>query len=122
MIVRILLAGALLAAATPASAQALDPDVRCMLVSNLFAQAEKDPQRKQLSAISSVFYFGKVSARLNPAQIKQQLQLLDKAVKPAELPAVMTNCAKQFQAKQQAFLALGRSVAPKAPAGPPPAK
>lgn len=112
--------GSLLVAG-PAAAQAIDPDVRCMLVSNFFSQAEKDPGRKQLSAVAGVFYFGRVDARLSLPQVKSQMIALNKVMKPADLPAIMTNCARQMGAKQQAFATMGKTLAPAAgkPAAPP---
>jgi hypothetical protein len=109
-------------AASPAFAQAIDPDVKCMLTSDLFARMEKDPGRKQLSSIAAVFYFGRVDARLSPAQVRSQILALDKAVKPADLPAVMTDCARRLQTKQKAFVQLTQSLAAAAKPQTPPAK
>ena len=110
--------------AVPATAQAIDPDVKCMLVSNLFSQAEKDPARKQLAAASGIFYFGRVDAHLSLPQLRAQMIALDKAVKAADLPGVMTDCARKLQAKQKAFddmrRALAAAAAARAPVAPAP--
>lgn len=105
-------------AALPAGAQAIDPDVRCLLVSNLFAQAEKDPAGKQMAAVSGVYYFGRVDARLSLPQVRTQMMALSKGVKQAELPVIMNACAKQMQAKQQAFQAMGKAMAAAAAPAP----
>ncbi len=51
--------------AAPSFAQTTASDVRCMLVSNLFVNNDKNPQAKQIASTASLFYSGRVSALPN---------------------------------------------------------
>ena len=112
-------------AASAASAQVADQDMKCLLAANAFSSQEKDPQQKQLAMASGMFFSGRVDARLSPAQIKAQIMALNKTLKPADLGPIMDACARQFIAKQQALQAIGKAIAatlpkPAAPVGPAP--
>lgn len=108
-----------LALAAPAAAQSVDQDVRCMIASNIFASVEKDPKLKQIAQVSSLYYFGRVDARLNPAQLKAQIISLGKTMNKTTLGPTMTTCARQFGQKQQALAAMGKSMTEAAPAPAP---
>jgi hypothetical protein len=111
----------LVLAAGPVGAQALDPDVKCMLASDVFARNEKDPGRKQLAVVSGLFFFGRIDGRLGAPQIKAQLLAAQKALKPTDLPPIMNDCVKRFQARELALQEIGKSIAPPAPAAGAPA-
>jgi hypothetical protein len=108
-------------ATSPVAAQALDPDVKCMLASDVFGRMEKDQNRRQLAVLSGLFYFGRIDGRLSPAQMKAQILAVGTQMKATDLGPVMNECAKRFQSRQQALQAIGKQVAaqaPKPPAGP----
>lgn len=100
-----------LAVAVPASAQAVDPDVQCLLASNAFSSLEKDPAKKQMAASAALFYAGRLDARLNPAQIKAKVLASGKSLNQQNAGTIMTACAKQLQAKQKALQAMGQEIA-----------
>jgi hypothetical protein len=97
--------------AAPAVAQTTDQDVRCVIAGNVFAANDKDPARKQLALATSLFFAGRVDARLSPAQTKAAVATQGKALTAANAPGVMTECARQFQAKERAMQAIGQQVA-----------
>jgi hypothetical protein len=111
----------LVLAAAPVGAQALDPDVKCMLASDVFARNEKDPGRKQLAVVSGLFFFGRIDGRLSAPQIKTQLAAAQKTLKPNDLPPIMNDCVKRFQARNVALQEIGKSIAPSAPPAAAPA-
>lgn len=108
-----LLVAALLASLAPAAAlaQTAEQDVRCVIVSNFFGAAEKDPQRRQLALATGLFFAGRADAHVPPAQFKALVASQGKALTADTAPGVMTGCAKQFQAKELAMRAVGRAVA-----------
>jgi hypothetical protein len=97
--------------AAPALAQTTDQDVRCVMAGNVFGATEKDPGRKQLALATALFFAGRVDARLTPAQMKAAVAAQGKALTTANAPGVMTECAKQFQAKERAMQTIGQQVA-----------
>jgi hypothetical protein len=91
---------AIAVAAPPASAQAVN-DVRCLLVSNLFAKAAKDPKAKALAEASKYYYLGKLQGRVSPAQLKTQAIAQAKTVNAKDAGPFMNDCAKQLQSTVQ---------------------
>jgi hypothetical protein len=85
------------AVAAPASAQAVN-DVRCLLVSNLFAKAGKDQKQRTTAEAAGYYYLGRIHGRMKPAQLKAQMVAQSKAVTAANSGATMSACARQLQA------------------------
>lgn len=100
-----------LATTAPAFAQTAEQDVRCLLASNVFGATEKDPMRKQMALATALFFAGRADAHIPPATFKTLLAAQGKALTEANTPAVMTTCAKQFQARERALQQMGREVA-----------
>ena len=98
-----------------ASAQAVDPDVRCVVVSKFFATVEKDAQKKQLALASAFFFAGRVDGRLAFAQVKVQLSSPGALVKASDAATLMNGCAKRFRESQLAFLPVVRPAPPTPP-------
>lgn len=103
--------------ATPALAQSADNDVRCLLLSSAFSRMEKDPGRKQVAEVAAIYYFGRVDTRLSGLPLKNQILAQGKSLSGANAGQQMTACAKQMQARRQAFQALGQSIVKQAPPG-----
>jgi hypothetical protein len=97
-------------AAAPAVAQDPGSDVRCLLVSNVFARIEADATRKQLAQASAVYFTGRAAARLSPAQIKAQIVAQSKSVDKTTGGPIMTACAKRFQQDQRMMQAIGQDL------------
>lgn len=102
---------ALALCSSAAPAQGVDSDVRCLLVSNVFATKETDAPRKQLAAIAVAFYLGRVDARLQPAQVRASVVAIGKEKIGVDIGRTMTNCAKAMQAKQVATAHLVQDIA-----------
>lgn len=97
----------------PLAAQTVDRDVRCWMVSNVFTQAEKDAKKKQIAGASSLYYLGRVDARLPRSQLKAAALAQAKTLRQQDVGPTMNACAKQFLESQQALQSL---------AGKPPAR
>ena len=102
------------AAAAPLAAQSVDEDVKCLLASNVFSRAEKDPQKKQLAMAASVFYLGRLDARISTAQLKTAVTAQAKTMPAASLGPIMTACARRLAAKGVALQTLNVQQAPPA--------
>jgi hypothetical protein len=112
---------AAMATAAPVAAQTVDSDVRCLLAANVFARAEKDPAKRQLSMAASVFYLGRLDARISNEQLKGAVQSAAKSMPASSLGPTMTACAKRLTDKGLAMRAF--AVGPNgAPPPAPPAK
>jgi len=113
------LAGMAAAAPAMAQAQSVDGDVRCLLAANVFARAEKDPAKRQISMAASVFYLGRLDARISNEQLKTAVQAQAKTMPAASLGPTMTACVKRLTDKGVAMRAFatgpGGAVAPAAP-------
>ena len=102
--------GAALAAlgfAAPVAAQSVDGDVRCLLAANFFARAETDPAKRQLSSAASVFYLGRLDARISNEQLKAAVQAQAKTMQASSLGPTMNACAKRLTDKGLAIRAFG---------------
>ena len=104
--------------AVPATAQAADNDVRCLMLSNLFAKADADPQRKQFAAAASLFFLGRVDARLSQAALKSQILAQAKTIDKATAGPLMTECGKRMQTSERSMLAIGQDIAKTVPQPP----
>lgn len=111
----LLLAGVTLAsvlAVTPAAAQTVADDARCLLVSSTYARSAKDPKARSVAQASSAFFLGRIDGRYPPAALKAALAAELKLVNPANASGIMNACAARVaQAETRAQAA--------APAPPP---
>ena len=106
--------------AAPVAAQSVDDDVRCLLASNFFARAEKNPQQKQIAMASAAFYLGRLDARISNEQLNGAAMAQAKTMTKDSLGPTMNGCAKRLIQKGIAQHNLGASSPPGKPA--PPAK
>lgn len=81
--------------ATPAQAQA-NNDVRCLLASNLFAKAAKEPKARTAAEAGKLYYLGRIHGRLSPEQLKAQLVSQQKTITQKNAGDVMNGCARQM--------------------------
>lgn len=101
---------ALVLAGSPAAAQNSNEDVRCLLASNLFTKAEKDPAKRQVAVLSSYFYLGRVDGRLSGQQLAAALKAQAPTIKPESAGAIMTLCAKRLRSAGMAMQTLGKQL------------
>ncbi len=115
------LAGAAWAAPAMADTQTVDSDVRCLLAANVFARAEKDPAKRQISMAASVFYLGRLDARISNEQLKTAVQAQAKTMPASSLGPTMTACVKRLTDKGVAMRAFATGPNGAAPVAPTPA-
>lgn len=105
--------------APPVMAQSVDDDVRCVLASNFFGHAAKDPQQQKIAQASAAFYLGRLDARISTQQLVSAEMTQAKTMTKDSLAPIMNACAKRFFQKGIAQRALAGAATGK-PA--PPAK
>ena len=103
------LASALLCG-TAANAQSTSEDVRCLLASNVFAKAEKDPGKQKTAVAAHFFYLGRIDGKLTPAQLKAEFLAQGKTLDPASLGTTMTACAVRLRDRSAAVETIGASL------------
>ena len=122
MMRKIMMVGAVMAAVAagaPVAAQSVDSDVRCLLASNVFARAEKDAAKRQISMAASVFYLGRLDARISNEQLKTAVQAQAKSMPASSLGPTMTACVKHLTDKGVAMRAFTAGPAGAQPSNPP---
>lgn len=100
----------ILLAAAPASA-ATAQDVRCFMLSNLFAQRAGTDQAKKLAQASGFYYLGKLQG-MGDADLRRLIAEQQKQITPANASRDMQTCARTVQASGQRI----QSFAPAQPA------
>ena len=103
---------AALLAAAPANAQAGN-DVKCLLASNLFTKAAKDPKARTAAEASKLYYLGRIHGRLNAAQLKAELLAQQKTITPKNAGVVMNACARQMEAGIKMVQSVTQQLTPK---------
>lgn len=113
---RLFVAIAALAGMAPAQALAQDMNgnIRCLIVSNLFAKSSKEAKAKEIAGSAMLFYGGRVS-NLSNAQIETGLLAQRKQVTAENAAKTMNECAQAMNRAVQKIEAAGQKV--KAPAG-----
>lgn len=99
-----------IAASSPAAAQATS-DVRCLMASNLFSAAAKDPKARKLAEAGKYFFLGRVSARLNEQQLRAQMVAQAKTITPTNAANVMNACARQMKSGAAMVDRVGKQLA-----------
>ena len=80
-----------LAAAVPAPAQTQPSDIKCLLLSNMYANRAEDEKARATALQASFFYLGRVYGPV--AQIQARLQEEAKALSPTGNADEMAACA-----------------------------
>ena len=112
-------AAAACAVGAPVAAQSVDSDVRCLLAANVFARAEKDAAKRQISMAASVFYLGRLDARISNDQLKTAVLAQAKAMPASTLGPTMTACVKRLTDKGVAMRAFTAGPTGAPPPNPP---
>jgi hypothetical protein len=92
-IILVALAAAAGIGSTPAAAQSASNDIRCLIVSNLFAKGAKQEKAKALASSARLFYGGRVSA-LPAGQIQAGMLEQQKQLTVASSGPTMNACAR----------------------------
>ena len=100
-----------LAIAAPASAQSVNDDMRCFILSNFFAKSDKDPKRRMLAVESAIFFLGRLDGRAAPGAV---ISGLHSQIDPKTAGPLMTACAQHLGHAEQTMQATIQSQAPPA--------
>jgi hypothetical protein len=104
-------ASGLLALAAPAAAQSLASDVKCLVVSNLFAKS-KDPKARQAGVETRFFYLGRLNG--SAAQIQAALEAQGRTITQANAGPTMQACARAVVQRASEVQAIGQRIRPPA--------
>ena len=104
------LAAALLGLDAAADAAPATENIRCFLVSNVFAKGAKDARGQQIAAFVRFYNLGQMQAKLSPAEIKDQVIAVSKGIDPKAAAAAMNACAKGLEAADKSIEAIGAQV------------
>lgn len=104
-------AGAALFVSAPATAQA-NNDVRCLMASNLFSRAAKDPKARTVAEAGKYFYLGRISGRLSEQQVRAQMQAESKTLTAKSAGNVMNACLRQMQSGAAMVQRVGKQLTP----------
>lgn len=104
-----ILASALLP--SPAAAQSIDEDIRCMVLSNVFAKGAKDAVPREAAANSLLYYLGRVAARVPATELKSRYLAQVGALQGQALDLLMNSCFKQFRAQERAITSMSQEAA-----------
>jgi hypothetical protein len=96
-------------APTQAAAQNMGSDVRCLIVSNLFAKNAKEAKARTLASSVRLFYGGRVSA-LSAAQIQSAVVAQQKQVTSANAGTTMNACAQSMDQALRKIQAAGQKL------------
>ena len=90
----------ILLTAAPAFAQTAEKDMRCMILGEAFSKSEKDPAKKQVAAVTGLFYFGRVDSQISGPALRSLFIAQRAVLQQQNAGAAMTDCAKEFFAHQ----------------------
>lgn len=117
----LLLVSAAATSAAPAPA-ARNKDVRCLMLSNLYSKASSDVRGQTAAAQNRLFYLGRVSAKVPPAQLGAAMAAETRTIDPANTSAEMNACSATLRASASTIEAAGdKAIRSLAPAGAAPA-
>ena len=104
------LAAVALLTSAPAAAQATN-DVKCLMASNLFSKAAKDPKARTVAEAAKFFYLGRLSGRISEQQLRAQMQAQAKTITKANAGNVMNACTRQMQSGAAMIERVGKQLA-----------
>jgi hypothetical protein len=111
-----------LLSASPASAQSVDDDMRCLVLGTVFQGGAKEPTAKQAASAAALYFLGRVSARVPPGQLKRRYLAQATRLNTQTAGPMMNACFKQMQAQGKAVDAVCQEIARSLAKQPAPAK
>jgi hypothetical protein len=97
---------------SPASAQTVSEDVRCMLLSNIFAKGASDEKVRNGASLNLAFYIGRLDGRADPQGIASAMRTQASSIDQKTAGPAMDACASRLARASQSIQALGKTVAP----------
>jgi hypothetical protein len=101
----------LAATVSPASAQSVPSDVRCLLLSNAFAKQTGAEQGRQAAAQALIFYVGRLDGRADAAAITSAMRTQSASIDMKTAGTEMQACVARLAHAQQTIQELGRAAA-----------
>jgi len=95
-----------------AHAQTVPDDVRCLVLSNMFAKAGGDARIKEAAAQSLLYFVGRLDGRANAQTITAAMRAQAATMNTQTAPAQMGACAARLQRAQQMIQTAARAAAP----------
>jgi hypothetical protein len=96
--------------ATPSQAQAVDDDVRCLILSTIFQGTAKQPAVKQAASAAAHYYLGRVSARVPSGELKKRYLAQATRLKADSTGPMMNACFQKMQAQGRAVDAVRQEI------------
>ena len=113
MKIAILLGGALAGAVpAPATAQTVNDDVRCVLLSAGFARMTKDQNSRRAAAMTGAFFLGRLSGRLSGDALTAAIRAQGRGLPEKQAETAMRACAGRAAAAEAQLSAAARKVKP----------
>ena len=102
---------ALAAATVPAAAEAqsVADDVRCLMVSNVFAKAATEAKAKQIAQSAKLFYGGRAS-QLSMGDLKEAMAAQQARIDAANAGETMKACAQAMDKSLKSIQSAGQGV------------
>jgi hypothetical protein len=93
--------------AEAAPAQQSARDVRCLLVSTVFANSADQPDARRVAEQTRTFFLGRLDARMTPGQIAQAFAAEKSRLAPAAVASTMNACARYMMERTAAVQSSG---------------
>lgn len=104
------------ALAGPAHAASPGNDnIRCMMLSNLFANGVKDAHLREIASEARFYYLGRIADAMTDTQIESALVAAGKTISNASAGAEMTRCAQPMIARAKEMSTISNDLAQHAP-------
>jgi hypothetical protein len=97
---------------SPASAQTVSEDVRCMLLSNIFANGASDEKARNAAGQNLAFYIGRLDGRADPQVIATAMRVQASSIDPKTSGPAMDACASRLARAAQSIQAIGNTSLP----------
>lgn len=107
---KILLPSAFLCASGVVHAGSPVSDVRCLLVSNIFANSATDARARQAASAASAFYMGRIDGRVSSAALEAALISEQKLITRANSSRDMQACSARLAEAEKKVHAAARSA------------
>ena len=95
-----------------AAAQASDPDMRCVILGEFYLTIDKDAGRKLMASAVSLYFLGRVDARLSPSELRSKYVSEAKGLQGRNTGSLMNDCVQQLQLHERAMLAVKQQAGP----------
>lgn len=105
---------ALLAITAPVAvrAQSTNEDVRCLMVSSVFARIARDDNTRRASAMTGAFYLGRLNGRISTPALTAAIRSQDNGMPAKQAEPIMRACAVRATAAQEQVAAIAKQLQP----------